>query len=413
MSFFGWIRKNNSQQMTQKSIPRTGRNSVSPAAKTSGGDRTQEELPEKKVGDRGDSDILELIADAKKGPGVDLKDDPVENSGNSGFEAVDSDEDDFCLKSVEIDPERVITSVRGTGAGDTDGAEESLSEEDDEDDAKETGGNRRSLYAWASGSGKKKKMTKLPKAVKEPVAVGRIMIGEGLPKICVPLTGQNREEILRQCAEAVQASPDLVEWRVDYFEENTDREALDEVLRRMADILRDLPVLFTYRTASEGGEMEPDPQEYCEVLKWAAGRAQIAAIDVEGMKRDIDPEILIREIHALGKPVIGSTHFFERTPKKAEMEAVFDCLERIDADILKLAVMPEKAKDVTRLLNATIERNEITSRPVVTMSMGDLGRVSRVSGRVTGSAMTFGTVGLSSAPGQLPVESLREIMRQL
>jgi 3-dehydroquinate dehydratase-1 len=66
-----------------------------------------------------------------------------------------------------------------------------------------------------------------------------------------------------------------------------------------------------------------------------------------------------------------------------------------------------------RLMNATIERNEITSRPVVTMSMGELGRISRVSGRVTGSAMTFGTVGVSSAPGQLPVEVIREMMRQL
>lgn len=425
MGFFGWIRKNNSQQSTQNQVSRPGSASAHPAPKPNPVSGKSGAAAEKKVGESGDSDILDLISAPVNDSRVGRKEHPVDSEGNSGFAAVDNDEDDFCLKSVEIDPERVITNVRGTAAGavgeeneDPDEAklrngEEPAPGQEDSESGNDGPEPRRSLYEWTSGSKKKKKMMKPPKAVKEPVAVGKISIGEGLPKICVPVTGRTWEEILLQCEDAVKVSPDLVEWRVDFFDKNKDRGACDDVLRHMADILRGIPVLFTYRTASEGGEMEPEPQEYIELLKWAAGRAEVSAIDVEGMKRDIDPEILIREIHGLGKPVIGSAHFFERTPKKAEMEAVFDCLERIDADVLKLAVMPEKAKDVMRLMNATIERNEITSRPVVTMSMGELGRISRVSGRVTGSAMTFGTVGVSSAPGQLPVEVIREMMRQL
>jgi 3-dehydroquinate dehydratase-1 len=400
MSIFGWIKKNSSQQTAQN----TGRASFSA-----------------KVANSGEADITELISASAKKAEMEIKNSPVETEETSGFEAVDSDDDDFCLKSVEIDPDRVITNVRGTadGADDSDRTEEDADPREDaaaSDGAETESGHvekRRSLYEWNAGTKKKKKTPKPPRAVKRPVSIGGVCIGGGLPKICVPVCGQTKEDILRQCEEAVSAGPDLIEWRVDHFEGMKDPSSLDEVLRHMTDALRGLPVLFTCRTAAEGGEADPTGEEYGELLLWAAGRTEISAIDVEGMKRDIDPESLIRSVHEKGKVVIGSTHFFSRTPKKAEMEVVFDTLERIDADILKLAVMPEKPKDVMRLMNATVERNEITPRPLITMSMGELGRISRISGSLTGSAMTFGTVGLSSAPGQLSVETLREILRQL
>ena len=44
------------------------------------------------------------------------------------------------------------------------------------------------------------------------------------------------------------------------------------------------------------------------------------------------------------------------------------------------------------------------------MSMSNLGVVSRVCGEIFGSAITFGTVGEASAPGQIPVTSLKEIL---
>ena len=40
------------------------------------------------------------------------------------------------------------------------------------------------------------------------------------------------------------------------------------------------------------------------------------------------------------------------------------------------------------------------------MSMGKLGVISRICGEVFGSAVTFGTAGKASAPGQLPANQL-------
>lgn len=86
------------------------------------------------------------------------------------------------------------------------------------------------------------------------------------------------------------------------------------------------------------------------------------------------------------------------------------------ADLLKLAVMPQDAADVLTLLSATLEMSEkYAKQPVVTMSMGAKGAVSRLAGEVFGSAMTFGSAGVASAPGQVSVPELKmalEVLRQ-
>ena len=84
------------------------------------------------------------------------------------------------------------------------------------------------------------------------------------------------------------------------------------------------------------------------------------------------------------------------------------------ADAVKLAVVPHDPHDVARLLGVTARASEELDVPVVTMSMGGLGAVSRVSGAVFGSALTFATAGgAPSAPGQLPVERVRAALELL
>ena len=56
---------------------------------------------------------------------------------------------------------------------------------------------------------------------------------------------------------------------------------------------------------------------------------------------------------------------------------------------------------------------EFAKVPLITMSMGALGMVSRVSGQVFGSAATFGSAGTASAPGQVPVVELRKMLATL
>ena len=83
-------------------------------------------------------------------------------------------------------------------------------------------------------------------------------------------------------------------------------------------------------------------------------------------------------------------------------------------DILKIAVMPNSKQDVLTLLSATEEMYRAHAhQPLVTMSMGGQGVISRLCGEVFGSSMTFGAVGQTSAPGQIPMERLNSMLEML
>ena len=89
-------------------------------------------------------------------------------------------------------------------------------------------------------------------------------------------------------------------------------------------------------------------------------------------------------------------------------------MQDLGADILKIAVMPNDKKDVLKLLAATEEMaNEYADRPIITMSMAGTGVISRLCGEVFGSAVTFGSAKKASAPGQIDVEDLNQVLNLL
>ena len=89
-------------------------------------------------------------------------------------------------------------------------------------------------------------------------------------------------------------------------------------------------------------------------------------------------------------------------------------MQSLGADIVKFAVMPQCERDVLTLLDATLTMKEDhDDTPVITMSMGGQGLVSRLAGEVFGSCLTFGTAGKASAPGQIPANLLSTFLQTL
>lgn len=243
--------------------------------------------------------------------------------------------------------------------------------------------------------------------------VKELEIGKGLPKICVPITGLTKEEILNQGRRITAAGPDLVEWRADFYKEILTAGKVEEMLETLSDILGEIPILFTFRTAGEGGNREISTEEYCGLNLAVADQNLATLIDVEVYKEGLEPEEFIEKVHQRGGMVVASNHHFDQTPYLMEMIEILTDMEEMKADILKLAVMPKAPEDVLNLLQATRRVSAVTPRPVVTMSMGKLGVVSRISGGTFGSAITFATVGEASAPGQIPLEEMRKILISL
>ena len=111
--------------------------------------------------------------------------------------------------------------------------------------------------------------------------------------------------------------------------------------------------------------------------------------------------------------LILSYHNFQATPDAAALLATFAEAERCGADIAKVAVMPRSPEDVLTLMGATWRASETLGIPLIGMSMGPLGAVSRMASGVFGSALTFAVGESSSAPGQIPIEALRAVLETL
>lgn len=244
------------------------------------------------------------------------------------------------------------------------------------------------------------------------VQVGSLEIGAGIPKICVPITGRTRDEILTQARKIAKAGPDLVEWRGDFYEDIMDYACVWELFIAIFDILGQIPLLFTFRTDREGGSRQISTEDYVNLNRMVSEIKEVALIDVEVFMDCSKIRDLIQVIHKNGKAVIGSHHRFDLTPSRQDMISILKVLEENGADIVKLAVMPKAEEDVKNLILATSEAvcGEL-SHPAVTMSMGSLGVPSRITGEKFGSSVTFGCVGEPSAPGQIPLESLRRELK--
>lgn len=249
--------------------------------------------------------------------------------------------------------------------------------------------------------------------MKRTFEIGTGIFGEGQPKICVPIVAKSRTEILKK-AEEISALPvDLAEWRADFYEDVFLTDEVLTTLHGLKDRLGKKAVLFTFRTSGEGGSRFIEKEDYYRLNSSAAASGCADLVDVEAFLDEKRTAEEIQKIHLAGSRVIASNHDFEKTPSEEEMVRRLRRMEELGADVAKLAVMPENRRDVLTLLWATAAADEMLTVPVVTMSMGRLGVVSRLSGALTGSAMTFAAVGETSAPGQIPAEQMMEFLNCL
>lgn len=248
---------------------------------------------------------------------------------------------------------------------------------------------------------------------KQTVKLGNTVLGSGRPKIAVPVTGSTQEAILEQAAAVKTAEPDLVEWRIDYYEGVTDAAKLTETGKKLRDTLGDLALLTTFRTKGEGGELALDDETYFAICENVVAGGYTDALDVERFHDEASVKGLVKKAHDANVVVVMSNHDFDKTPSADDIVGRLTSMAEFGADFPKMAVMPQSVEDVLTLLTATRQADVALSQPVITMSMADLGKVSRIAGEVFGSAVSFGTVGAASAPGQIPLTHMKNDLQDL
>lgn len=252
--------------------------------------------------------------------------------------------------------------------------------------------------------------------------VGNITLGEGQPKICIPLVSSNAEGLLKEAAAAAEKPCDMVEWRADYILNAMGGIVLSEVCRRLKLLLKEIkritgkPLIFTIRTELEGGKIGLKNEGYFYINKVIAETEMADFIDIEAFDAPgIVPEEEIRDFvkyaHEHNTYVLMSNHDIDETPDQEEMLTRFFVMQSLGADVMKLAVTPDTPEDVLELLaTAAIMKDYYAEIPFIVISMGELGTNTRVCGGEFGSVITFAAGKRASAPGQVSAEHLKMLL---
>jgi 3-dehydroquinate dehydratase-1 len=246
--------------------------------------------------------------------------------------------------------------------------------------------------------------------MKNTLTIKNRNIGEGRPLVCVPIMEGTKEAVLEKAREMTAARVEMIEWRVDAFEQADNLNAIREVLEELAPLVKDTILVYTFRSKKQGGLRSLTQEQICDIHEVGAEKKIADFVDVEFFEAKNAPRE-IRKLQELGVHVIASHHDFEQTPRADIIATLLERMRGGDADVVKLAVMPQNTEDVITLLGET-ERfhSKFPGQPLITMSMGPLGCISRVAGEAFGSCVTFGAFDRASAPGQLPVEELETVL---
>ncbi|TWO73158.1 type I 3-dehydroquinate dehydratase [Caenimonas sedimenti] len=240
------------------------------------------------------------------------------------------------------------------------------------------------------------------------VVNGRPLAGGRLPAVCAPLVARTDAALLAEAALVAAHSPDLLEWRVDFYDAIADTGRVLRLGAQLREAARGIPLLFTRRSVREGGQAIALEEEGVVALYRAVcASGLVDLMDFEMGNAPADVAQVRAFTRAAGMPLVLSFHDFGATPPDPELAARFAQAKALDADVAKVAVMPSSVEDVHRLLGATLQASKTLGIPVISMAMGPLGAVSRLCGGVFGSALTFAMGAAASAPGQMPIEDVR------
>lgn len=235
--------------------------------------------------------------------------------------------------------------------------------------------------------------------------------------ICVPIVGPTVEDILSQMQEAVQAKVDFIELRPDMWMKDShisEEEYIPTIVNLVKQVHSSygaMPMLFTWRTLAEGGETSIRSETYGYLLQAIVDQGLVQAIDVELFAYTDAIGHSIKQAYQQGIQTVMSYHNFQSTPDIETLHVYAERMVSVGAQVIKFALMPSTNDDVLSVLRLTKELTErYPELPRITMSMGQLGQMTRTCGNVFGNCLTFGTLGQASAPGQVDVSILQQLL---
>jgi len=212
---------------------------------------------------------------------------------------------------------------------------------------------------------------------------------------------------LKTAQSARKFGADILELRVDMLAPcyHTGEKA-SSVIRQLKKEVK-LPVILTIRSSNEGGMAKIADGRRLDIFREAISETDL--VDIEISSDRINSKV-IELAKTWNKKVILSYHNFEKTPTLPYLKNQAEKACDLGCDILKIAVTTNNIEDIRSLLNFC---SGWKKTKISVMSMGNLGAISRLTGFIFGSCLTYGFIDQSTACGQLSVKNLVKYYRIL
>lgn len=231
-------------------------------------------------------------------------------------------------------------------------------------------------------------------------------------KTIVPITAKTKEQAIAQAKViAANADADLAEFRIDLLSFASDSKQVIALGHELKQILGTKPMIATIRTHNEGGQLTISDADYGKTYQAYLQQPFMDMLDVEMFRDQQIVKNTVKLANAKKVLIVMSNHDFQKTPAEAEIIKRLLKQDELGADILKIAVMPQSKQDVFTLMNATLKVSQQSKKPLLTMSMGKLGTISRIATANMGGSFSFGMIGEASAPGQIDVTQLKQFLK--
>ncbi|MEB6677390.1 type I 3-dehydroquinate dehydratase [Acinetobacter haemolyticus] len=231
-------------------------------------------------------------------------------------------------------------------------------------------------------------------------------------KTIVPITAKTKEQAIAQAKViAANQDADLAEFRIDLLDFAADTKQVIALGHELKKVLGNKPVIATIRTHNEGGQLTISDADYGKTYQAYLKQPFMDMLDIEMFRDQQVVKNTVQLAHDKKVLVVMSNHDFKKTPSEDEIVKRLLKQDELGADILKIAVMPQNKQDVFTLMNATLKVSQLSNKPLLTMSMGKLGTISRIATANMGGSFSFGMIGEASAPGQIDVTQLKQLLK--
>lgn len=236
--------------------------------------------------------------------------------------------------------------------------------------------------------------------------------------ICVPITARSHKEALHDIERSCLIA-DAIEIRMDLITDGSLPELISTARRNSKKMI----IIVTCRKKEEASlKVESsdikdikDQKDKMTILKQAIGLGA-DYIDIELSEgQDIIEELkLFCERPGRSTKIIISYHNFQKTPPFDRLKEIFHQCREFKPAVVKIVTWAKKPEDNLQVLRL-IPYARKYQQEIIALSMGDKGRISRMTALLLGNFLSFATLpeGAQSAPGQLTVSEMKQINKLL